>query len=57
MGNQEQEVLHWSPPRLFAFRIAFLYLVLYNLPFPLGALPYTDALSDKYQILWETIVP
>lgn len=57
MGNQEQAVLHWSPPRLLAFRFASLYLVLYNLPFPLGALPYTDALSDKYQILWETIVP
>jgi hypothetical protein len=47
----------WRFRTLIAFRFAFSYFVLYNIPFPIGALPYTDAANDKYQELWHHVVP
>jgi hypothetical protein len=57
MENQDQETANWSRVNLLAFRFAFVYLVLYNLPFPLGVLPYTGSLAQRYQILWHKLVP
>ena len=47
----------WHPFTRTAFRFAFVYLVLYNLPFPLNALPYVDKAADWYNSLWTWIVP
>jgi hypothetical protein len=47
----------WHPATRVAFRFAFVYLVLYILPFPLGSFPYTDALADPYTQLWNAVVP
>jgi hypothetical protein len=41
MENQDQAPAHWSQAQLLAFRLAFVYLILYNLPFPFGSLPHT----------------
>jgi hypothetical protein len=57
MENQFREEPKWSWVRLLAFRFAFVYLVFYNLPFPLGVLPLTHALAQKYQLLWHNLVP
>jgi uncharacterized membrane protein YphA (DoxX/SURF4 family) len=45
----------WSPGTRIAFRFAFVYLVLYNLPFPLGTI-YTDALAQWYAKPWDALV-
>jgi uncharacterized membrane protein YphA (DoxX/SURF4 family) len=39
------------------FRFGFLYLVLYNLPFPLGVVPGTGILARPWTALWEAVVP
>jgi hypothetical protein len=41
----------------FAFRFAFVYLILYNLPFPLGAIPRTDSWVESYNSFWHKVVP
>jgi hypothetical protein len=47
----------WRPATRIGFRLAFAYLTLYILPFPLGAVPYTDALAAPYTRLWDAAVP
>ncbi len=56
MDSQSQEAVRWPFTRLFTFRVAFVYLVPCNLPFPLGSLPYTNSLSEKYQMVWHKVV-
>ena len=47
----------WHPWKRAGFRFVCVYLFLYNFPFPIGAVPYTSRLSDKYTLLWQKIVP
>ena len=47
----------WHPFTRTGFRFAFVYLVLYNLPFPLNAFPYVDKAAEWYNSLWIWIVP
>src|ERR1044071_10452600 len=47
----------WHPFTRTAFRFAFVYLVLYNMPFPLNALPYVDKSAEFYNSFWNLIVP
>ena len=53
----EQPQQRWHPFTRTAFRFAFVYLLLYNLPFPLTALPYVDKAAELYNSLWTWIVP
>jgi hypothetical protein len=46
----------WHPFTRTAFRFAFVYLLLYNLPFPLTALPYVDKAAEFYNSFWNWIV-
>jgi hypothetical protein len=46
----------WSPARRLLFRFAFVYLVLYNFPFPLDYIPYVERIAF-YQKLWRALVP
>ncbi|HVF43138.1 MAG TPA: hypothetical protein VM936_09010 [Pyrinomonadaceae bacterium] len=46
----------WSLAKRVAFRFVFAYLVLYNLPFPLGGPTFTDAVAQKYDDLWQPVV-
>ena len=48
---------HWHPFVRTAFRFAFVYLLLYNLPFPLSAIPYVNKSAELYNSLWTWIVP
>jgi hypothetical protein len=57
MENQDQAAADWSRGHLLAFRFAFVYLILYYLPFPFGAFPHTVRLAQKYQSLWLKLVP
>jgi hypothetical protein len=57
MENQDQAAADWSRMQLLAFRFAFVYLVLYFLPFPFGAFPHTGSVAQKYDSLWHKLVP
>jgi len=43
----------WSLPKRIAFRFAFLYLVLYSFPFPIGTLPWTAKLEGLVESFWD----
>ena len=47
----------WSVRERVGFRFVFAYLVLYNLPFPLGTIPFTGKLQGWYSDIWNAIVP
>ena len=47
----------WSPAKRIAFRFAFVYLVVYNLPFPAGVFWDGDPLSRGYEAMWKAVVP
>jgi hypothetical protein len=48
----------WSPGKRALFRFAFVYLVLYNLPFPLDLIPWAGEIITKpYADLWDWLVP
>lgn len=47
----------WHPFVRTGFRFAFVYLLLYNLPFPLTAIPYVDKAAEWYNSIWSWIVP
>lgn len=47
----------WHLARRMAFRFTFAYFLLYNLPFPLGVLPFTASPAQWYESLWQAIVP
>lgn len=48
----------WHPFTRTAFRFAFVYLLLYNLPFPLTAfpIPYVDKVAELYNSIWTWLV-
>lgn len=47
----------WHPFNRTAFRFAFVYLLLYNLPFPLNVFPYVDKAAQFYDSFWTWLVP
>jgi hypothetical protein len=47
----------WHPFTRTAFRFAFVYLLLYHLPFPLSAIPYLERTAEWYNSIWTWIVP
>ncbi|HEY9502313.1 MAG TPA: hypothetical protein VIR01_11850 [Pyrinomonadaceae bacterium] len=47
----------WHPFTRTAFRFAFVYLLLFNLPFPLNSFPYIDKVAEWYNSMWSWIVP
>ena len=47
----------WGLAQRIAFRFVLAYFVFYTFPFPVDALPFTSALSQKYNNFWEAIVP
>ena len=53
----EQPQQRWHPFTRTAFRFAFVYLILFNLPFPLNVFPYVDKIAEPYNWLWNWIVP
>ena len=52
----EQTGSEWGLMKRVAFRFAFVYLILFNLPIPLGILPWTGTLATKYGNLWHPVV-
>src|SRR5258708_2219527 len=49
--------IHWNMGLKIAFRLAFSYFILYCFPFPIGYFPYTDKLTQWYELGWHKIVP
>src|SRR6185503_9154939 len=47
----------WHPFTRTGFRFAFVYLLLFNLPFPLNAIPYVSKIGDFYDSIWTWLVP
>lgn len=52
----ENPQTRWHPFTRIAFRFAFVYLVLFNLPFPFTAFPYVDKVAEPYNSFWTAIV-
>lgn len=48
---------HWNSKARFAFRFAFVYFILYLLPFPLDGTPQLDAAAELYNAVWIKAVP
>ena len=59
VNNEAQPQQRWHPFTRTAFRFAFVYFLLYNLPFPLSAfpIPYVDKIGDWYNAIWNWLVP
>ena len=59
MAHGSEEYLPpWSPAKRALFRFAFSYLGLYNLPFPLNAIPWAGPIiTQPYKDLWNRLVP
>lgn len=53
----DEQPQRWHPFTRTAFRFACVYLLLYNLPFPLTAFPYVDKAAELYNSFWTWIVP
>ncbi len=53
----EQPQPRWHPFTRTAFRFAFVYFLLYCLPFPLTAFPYVDKVGEWYNSFWTWLVP
>jgi len=53
----EQPPNRWHPFTRTGFRFAFVYLLLFNLPFPLNAFPYVDKIGEWYNAIWNWMVP
>ena len=47
----------WSGAKKVSFRLAFVFLILYNLPFPLYAFWRADPDESGYAQIWGVIVP
>lgn len=47
----------WGRGKALAFRIAFVYFVLYALPFPFGFIPGTTSIALAYEKIWHIVVP
>jgi uncharacterized membrane protein YphA (DoxX/SURF4 family) len=56
-ANGLEQASDWSRAKAVAFRIAFVYFVLYALPFPFGLLPGTDAVVRVYERIWHALIP
>lgn len=54
--SQEQHN-DWGHAKAVAFRIAFVYFVLYALPFPFGYIPGTTSIAGAYEKIWQVVVP
>lgn len=54
--QQVEQKIEWNLGTRLAFRFAFAYFVLYNFPFPITALPYTDYLWGLYLELCHRVV-
>ena len=52
----EDPQTRWHPFTRIAFRFAFIYLVLFNLPFPFNVFPYVSKVTEPYESLWTAIV-
>jgi hypothetical protein len=46
----------WGPVKKLLFRFAFVYLVLYNFPFPLFYIPYVGTVAAWYLRIWHASV-
>ena len=55
--DEQPQQRPWRPFTRTAFRFAFAYLMLYNLPFPLNVFPYVDKVGAFYDSFWIWLVP
>lgn len=50
-------VPQWGLARRILFRFVFVYFLVYLLPFPLDVIPGAETVNQKYQNLWNAVVP
>ena len=56
-AESQKQQNDWGRAKSLSFRIAFVYFVLYALPFPFGTLPGTDGVANAYEKIWQALVP
>src|SRR5436305_13420662 len=52
-----EQTMEWHLVTRIAFRFAFSYFFLYNLSTFIDILPFTDGITDKYEVVWQRLVP
>jgi hypothetical protein len=52
----ETETPRWGPVKRMLFRLAFVYFLLYLLPFPLNVIPYVSAIERPWEAGWNALV-
>jgi uncharacterized membrane protein YphA (DoxX/SURF4 family) len=56
--RRAESVPAWGPVQRVLFRFLFSYLVLYNFPFPLNAIPvYGEILDESSREIWHVVAP
>src|SRR5438552_7622448 len=55
--GKANDVARWSLTKRIIFRFVFSYLFIYIFPFPLDSIPFMEFLTQRYNDLWNTIVP
>jgi uncharacterized membrane protein YphA (DoxX/SURF4 family) len=56
-AGEVQPAPNWRLVTRVVFRFAFSYFLLYNITTFIDILPFTDGVSDKYESLWQRLVP
>ena len=57
LDSSPVHAVEWSTTQRALFRFVFAYLLLYNLPFPIGSLPFTEKPKGWYDAIWNAVVP
>ncbi|MEA2603470.1 MAG: hypothetical protein QOF89_4462 [Acidobacteriota bacterium] len=55
--EESRSVPQWGLARRILFRFVFVYFLIYLLPFPLDVIPGLEKVIQKYQDLWNALVP
>src|SRR5947209_8732105 len=48
-------VAAWSVPKRVGFRFVFSFVLLWQVPFPIGMLPYTELVARPFELGWDAL--
>ena len=52
-----EQITPWGTPTRIAFRFVFFYFLLYNVGTFIDLFPFTDYIAQKYEGLWQAVIP
>lgn len=56
-SDATEQTVQWGLLTRIAFRFAFSYFLLYNVSTFIDLFPFTDAMAEKYEQVWQRLVP